>query len=105
MEGQPQRETIVSRPCFCKITNIRRMDKISREFQVEKVFFGSSLEVLIEGRFYKLVSMEGRVSILLGCLHASRNASCGFSFSCAARYAAFRKTYGAKTANTSQAKL
>ena len=100
MEGQPQRETIVSRPCFCKITNIRRMDKISREFQVEKVFFwkffgsslevlwkffgsslevlwkffGSSLEVLIEGRFYKLVSMEGRVSILLGCLHASRNA-------------------------------
>ena len=85
------------------------MDKISREIQVEKVvfwkFFGRSLEVLIEGRFYKLVSMEGRVSILLGCLHASRNASCGFSFSCAARYAAFRKTNVAKTANTSQAKL
>ena len=68
-------------------------------------FFGSSLEVLIEGRFYKLVSMEGRVSVLLGCLHASRNASCSFSFSSAARYADPRKTYGANTAKTPQAKL
>ncbi|MCI7615016.1 MAG: hypothetical protein MSS61_06670, partial [Bacteroidales bacterium] len=40
----------------------------------------------IEGRFYKLVSMEGRASILLGYLHAYRAVSF-FSFCHVARYA------------------
>ena len=40
-----------------------------------------------KGRLNKLVSMEGRVSILLGCIHASRAVSFCFSFSHVARYA------------------
>ena len=61
----------------------------------------------ILGRFYKLVSMGGRVSILLGCLHASRAVSFCFSFSHVARYAPSckTKTYGTIAANTSQANL
>ena len=51
------------------------------------------------GRFYKLVLMEGSVSILLGCVgitSASRTVSFCFSFGHVARYAPSRKakTYG-----------
>lgn len=41
----------------------------------------------IIGRFYKFVSMEGRVSFLLGCISASSTVSFCFSFSHIARYA------------------
>ena len=60
-----------------------------------------------KGRFYKLVPMEGRVSILLGCLHASRTVSFCFAFSHVARYAPSWKTknYGTIAANASQANL
>ena len=60
-----------------------------------------------KGRFYKLVSMEGRVSILLGCICASRTVSFCFSFSHIARYAPSWKiiTYGTIAANPSQANL
>ena len=40
-----------------------------------------------KGRFYKLVSMEGRFSFLLGCLPDSRTVSFCFSFGHVARYA------------------
>ena len=61
----------------------------------------------IKGRFYKLVLMEGSISILLGCLYASRTVSFCFSFGHVARYAPSRKakTYGTIAANTSQANL
>ena len=58
-----------------------------------------------EGRFYKLVSMEGGVSILLEYLHAYRAVSFCFSFCHVARYAPLwkTKTYDAIAANPSQA--
>ena len=61
----------------------------------------------IKGRFYKLVSMEGRVSIWLGCLSASRTVSFCFSFSHVARYAPSckAKTSGTIGKNPSQANL
>ena len=59
------------------------------------------------GRFYKLVLMEGSVSILLGCLYASRTVSFCFSFGHVARYVPSRKakTYGTIAENSSQANL
>ena len=62
---------------------------------------------MIYGRFYKLVSMEGRFSILLGCLSDSRTVSFCFSFGHVARYAPSRKTktYGTIAENSSQANL
>ena len=64
----------------------------------------------IEGRFYKLVLMEGSVSILLGCVgitSASRTVSFCFSFGHVARYAPSQKTktYGTIAENSSQANL
>ena len=63
--------------------------------------------VLIKGRFYKLVLMDGSVSILLGCLFASRTVSFCFSFGHVARYAPSQKskTYGTIAENSSQANL
>ena len=59
------------------------------------------------GRFYKLVSLEGSISIWLGCLSASRTISFCFSFSHVARYAPSwkTKTYGTIGKNSSQANL
>ena len=54
--------------------------------------FEPTAEGYVGGRFYKLVPMEGRVSILLGCLHVSRTVSFCFSFSHVARYAPSWKT-------------
>ena len=76
--------------------------------EMYRALLGVSTEfVLIEGRFYKLVSKKGRVSILLGCLYVFRAVSFCFSFSHVARYAPSRKakTYGTIAANTSQANL
>ena len=60
-----------------------------------------------EGRFYKLVSTESRVSMLLGCIRASRTVSFCFSFSHVARYAPLwkTKTSGTIATNPSQANL
>ena len=51
--------------------------------------------------------MEDRVSILLGCIRASRTVSFCFSFSHVARYAPSwkTKTYGTIAANPSQTNL
>ena len=70
-------------------------------------FCGCATRLQGKGRFYKVVSMEGRVSLLLGCLHASRAVSFCFSFSHVVRYAPLwkTKTSGTIAANPSQAKL
>ena len=59
------------------------------------------------GRFYNLVSMEGKVSILLGCLHASRTVSYCFSLMSRSplRSIMKNKIYGTIAANPSQANL
>ena len=74
---------------------------------VVREFCGCATRLQGKGRFYKLVSMEGRVSLLLGCLHASRTIGFCFSFSHVVRYAPSWKTkaYGTIAANLSQANL
>ena len=59
------------------------------------------------GRFYKIVSMEGRGAFLLGSLPDSRAVSFCFSFGHVARYAPLwkTKTYGTIAENSSQANL
>ena len=74
---------------------------------VVRGFCGCATRLQGKGRFYKLVSMEGRVSLLLGYLHASRTVGFCFSFSHVVLYAPSWKTntYGTIAANPSQANL
>ena len=60
-----------------------------------------------KGMFYKLVSLEGSISIWLGCLSASRTISFCFPFSHVAHYALSckTKTSGTIGKNPSQANL
>ena len=74
---------------------------------VVQEYCGCATRLQGKGRFYKVVSMEGRVSLLLGCLHASRTVGFCFSFSHVVLYAPSWKTntYGTIAANLSQANL
>ena len=74
---------------------------------VVRGFCGCTTRLQGKGWVYKLVPMEGRVSLLLGCLHASRAVSFCFSFSHVVRYAPLwkTKTSGTIAANPSQANL
>ena len=61
-----------------------------------RTLLGVSTEfVLIEGRFYKLVSTESRVSMLLGCIRASRTVSFSISFRRVAHRSVKTKCLGA----------
>ena len=74
---------------------------------VVQEFCGCATRLQGKGWVYKLVSMEGRVSFLLGYLHASRAVSFCFSFSHVVRYAPSwkTKTYDTIAANPSQTNL
>ena len=75
--------------------------------QICKGFPHFFLKTIVIRVFYKLVSMKGRASILLGCIRASRTVSFCFSSSHVARYVLSwkTKTYGTIAANPSQANL
>ena len=76
---------------------VQLFNKSARAFPI---FFLKSIVIRV---FYKLVSMEGRASILLGCIRVSRIVSFCFSFSHVARYVPSwkTKTYGTIAANPS----